>query len=211
MRTHARTHTHTHTHTYSSIYFPPLFRFTGIILSSQRWFTPLSSCHTIQFKTIVSYPQCARHWLRVIRSRGHLRAESSWTLPFHAQYLTDHKMPSFLPLKYHPSITSSTSLLSSHTPSGLHHFLPRKMQSPDVSSCLQPHPLPHSRSQRSDHELMMFCIIYRKWPQRQTLTWRALHSLAPHYLYDPSFSEHLSSPLPPSYLPQQQLSLIHYS
>lgn len=103
-------HTHIHTHTYSSIYFPPLFRFIGIILSSQRWSTPLSSCHTIQFKTIVSYPLCARHWLRVIRSRGHLGADSSCLLPSHARYLTDYKIPSILPLKYHPTVTRSTSL-----------------------------------------------------------------------------------------------------
>ena len=130
VRVHARQHTHTithtHTHTLSSIYFPPLFRFPGIILSSQWWSTPLSSCHTIQFKTIVSYPLCARHWLGVIRSRGHLGAKSSWILPSHAHCLTDHKAPSILPLKYHPNVTPSTSWPCSQGPPSGPRLPPRK-------------------------------------------------------------------------------------
>lgn len=75
----------------------------------------------------------------VIRSQNHLGAESSWTLPSHAQYPTqtfDHKIPLFLPLKYHPNIIWSTSLLSSHD-SGPRHFSPRKIKQPDVSPSLQ--------------------------------------------------------------------------
>ena len=94
-----------YTHTYSSIYFPPLFRFTGIILPSHWWSTPLSSCHTIQFKTIVSYPLCARHW-----AYSHPFSESSWSgvILDSTQYLTqkfDHKIPSILPLKISPPIS----------------------------------------------------------------------------------------------------------
>jgi len=92
------TRTHTHTHTYSFIYFPPLFRFIGIILSSQRWSTPLSSCHNPrQLFLIHSVPgtDLESSVLGVILEHSHLG------LCLHAQYLTDHKMPSFLPLKYH--------------------------------------------------------------------------------------------------------------
>ena len=158
-------HAHTHTHTHLFFY---LFSSTIQI----HWHHPFlpAMIYSIVFlpqsKTIVSYPQCARHWLRVIRSRGHLRAQSSWTLPSCPVFnWSQNAIVSTSEISH--IITSSTSLLSSHTPSsGLHHFSPRKMQSPDVSSCLQHHPLPHLGSQRSDHELMMFCIIYRKWPQR---------------------------------------------
>lgn len=124
-----------HTHTYSSIYFPPLFRFTGIILPSQWWSTPLSSCHTIQFKTIVSYPLCARHW-----AYSHPFSESSWSgvILDSAQYLTqkfDHKIPSILPLKYHPKFPRFASFLPSHG-SGPPRFSARKMQQSDVPSGL---------------------------------------------------------------------------
>ena len=94
------TRTHTHTHTLILLFI--FLHYSDSLASSFPPSDDLLHCLlATQSKTIVSYPQCARHWLRVIRSRGHLRAESSWTLPSHAQYLTDHKMPSFLPLKYH--------------------------------------------------------------------------------------------------------------